>query len=76
MAQFYFHVRSEDRSLDDETGEPHDSVETAKLRAQQIARELSEEPETYSGCWVTVTNEGGLTVAYIPVPDHSKRAKH
>lgn len=67
MRRYYFHVRNRVHSLDDEVGEVHGAVEAAKAKAQQIARELAQEPETYRGYGVIVTDEGGNTIADVMI---------
>jgi hypothetical protein len=60
-------VRDGAQALDDWVGEVHDTVEAAKVKARQIARELAHELETYSRYRVIVIDGAGKTVASIGI---------
>jgi hypothetical protein len=67
MRRYYFNVRDDDHSLDDDTGEVHRTIDAAEAKGRQIARELSDEPETYRGYSIVVIDEDGKMVASIPI---------
>ena len=68
MRRYYFHVRNVGHRLDDDDeGQILAAAEAAEAVARQLARQLSDEPETYSGYNVVVMDEDGKTVVTVPI---------
>ena len=63
MPRFFFHVRSGSNALDDKTGEVLPGPAAAATRAEQIARELAGDGDSYRGYQVIVVDELGNEVA-------------
>jgi hypothetical protein len=64
---YYFQVTNGACSFGEDIGEVHVSVEAAEAKARQIARELAEEPNAYTGYNVVVTDLNGNTVASVAI---------
>jgi hypothetical protein len=64
MARFFFHVKND--STFKEEGENYPNLETARAHAAKIASELAKET-SYEGFAVSVTDEQGNEVAYVPI---------
>ena len=64
MARFFFHVKN-DKRKEKEEGENYPNLETARAHAAKIASELAKETG-YEGFALSVTDEQGSRVAYMP----------
>ena len=64
MARFFFHVKND--STFKEEGENYPNLETARAHAAKIASELAKETD-YEGFALSVTDEQGNEVAYMPI---------
>jgi hypothetical protein len=65
MARFFFHVK-DGNTFKDEEGEDWPSLEAARAHAVVIASELLREGN-YEGYAISVTDEQGNEVAYLPI---------
>ena len=63
MPRFFFHVRDGSSALDDSEGELLPGPAAAATRAEQIARELAADGDSYRGYLVIVLDESGNEVA-------------
>ena len=68
MARFFFHVKNDSTFFkeEEEEGENYPNLETARAHAAKIASELAKETG-YEGFAVSVTDEQGNEVAYVPI---------
>ena len=66
MARFSFHVKNDSTFFKEEEGENYPNLETARAHAAKIASELAKET-SYAGFAVSVTDEQGNEVAYVPI---------
>jgi hypothetical protein len=70
MPRYYFHVRKDGHRLDDDdVGQELASAKAAEATAQQIARQLFDEPETYGTYSIVVIDEHGKVVLIIPITE-------
>jgi hypothetical protein len=65
MARFFFHVKN-GSTFKEKEGENYPNLETARAHAAKIASELAKET-SYEGFAVSVTDEQGNEVAYVPI---------
>ena len=67
MARFSFHVKNDSTCFkeEEEEGENYPNLETARAHAAKIASELAKETG-YEGFALSVTDEQGNEVAYMP----------
>ena len=63
MARFFFHVRGCSSAFDDTEGEVLRGSAAAAVRAEQIARELAGDGDSYRGYQVIALDESGNEVA-------------
>ena len=63
MPRFFFHVRDDCRAFDDTEGEILREPAAAAIRAEQIARELAGDGDSYRGYQVIALDEAGNEVA-------------
>jgi Domain of unknown function (DUF6894) len=67
MARFFFHVKNDSTfKEEEEEWENYPNLETARAHAAKIASELAKET-SYEGFAVSVTDEQGNEVAYVPI---------
>ena len=66
MARFFFHVKNDSTFKEEEEGENYPNLETARAHAAKIASELAKETG-YEGFALSVTDEQGNEVAYMPI---------
>ena len=67
MARFFFHVKNDSTFFkEEEEGENYPNLETARAHAAKIASELAKETG-YEGFALSVTDEQGNDVAYMPI---------
>jgi hypothetical protein len=68
MARFFFHVKNDSTFFkeEEEEGENYPNLETARAHAAKIASELAKETG-YEGFALSVTDEQGNEVAYMPI---------
>lgn len=63
MPRFFFHVRNDPIAFNDTEGEVLPGPAAAATRAEQIARELARDGDSYRGYQVVVLDELGNEVA-------------
>lgn len=63
MPRFFFHVRDDSSAFDDTEGEVLPAPGAAATRAEQIARELAGDGDSYRGYQIIVLDELGNEVA-------------
>ena len=69
MPRYFFKVSDHKAEFVDENGKDLPNPETAKLRAETIARELAGDGRHYRGYVVIVTDWQGAEIVRVPVPD-------
>ena len=68
MARFFFHVKNDSTFFKEEEGENYPNLETARAHAAKIDSELAKETG-YEGFALSVTDEQGNEVAYMPIDE-------
>ena len=63
MPRFFFHVRDNSSAFDDKEGELLREPAAAAIKAEQIARELAGDGDSYRGYQVIALDESGNEVA-------------
>jgi hypothetical protein len=67
MPRFFFQVRDDSSAFDDTEGEVLQGPAAAAVRAEQIARELAGDGDSYRGYQVIALDESGNETANCPV---------
>ena len=67
MAKYFFPIRGEKLSIDDEPGQRFSSLDDARSHAAVIAGELARDGNVYQDCVVSVLDETGREVARVPI---------
>ena len=71
MPRFFFHVRDDSSAFDDTEGEILQWPAAAAVRAEQIARELAGDGDSYRGYQVIALDEAGNEIASCPVAPYA-----
>ncbi len=74
MTRFFFHVRDHSNAFDDTEGEVLQGRAAAAVRAEQIARELAGDGDSYRGYQVVAVDESGNEIANCPIAPCACRA--
>jgi hypothetical protein len=67
MAKYFFPIRGENLSIDDEQGQRFSTLNDARLHAAVIAGERARDGNAYQDCVVCVLDETGREVARVPI---------
>lgn len=74
MPRFFFHVRDNSSAFDDTEGEFLREPAAAAIKAEQIARELADDGDSYRGYQVIALDESGNEVANCRVAESGGRS--
>jgi hypothetical protein len=67
MAKYFFPVRCENLSIDDERGQQFSTLDDARAHTAIIAGQLAQDGKAYQGCAVCVLDEIGEELAKVPI---------